>query len=260
MLKVKDYYNLMNNWAPFDTEVEYDNVGMLVGNMEDEVTGVIIALDITKEVIEEAKEEGANLIISHHPIIFRGLNEVSFSTASGMLSYELARNSMNAICAHTNLDIAQGGVSDCMAEILELKKVECCQENVFLRMGELEKEMDIQEFASLVKEKMSADCIQIAGIPPKSIKKVAVAGGSACSEYIYAKNMGADILLSGEAKHSEGLAVQTIGFCIMKAGHYHTEATVLPKILSYLQKCTSGVQSIGRIRITCAKTSPFKVM
>lgn len=120
MLKVKDYYNFIDAWAPFDLAQDYDNVGLLLGNMEYDVSGVLIALDVTCDVINEAKSLGANLIIAHHPIIFSGIYDVTCNTATGKICYLLAQNLMSVICAHTNLDAAEGGVADCLADALDL--------------------------------------------------------------------------------------------------------------------------------------------
>lgn len=260
MIKVKDYYNFIDTWAPFDSADDYDNVGLLCGDMECDVLGVIIALDITPEVINEAKDKGANLIISHHPIIFGGIDSVTLSSGSGSVCYALAQNSMNAICAHTNLDAADGGVNDTLAEVLELKNIEFVEENTMMRVGELSAAMEVLEFAQHVKNKLGAERVRVCGIQPDKIKKVALLGGSGGSYLMQAKNTGADIFLVGDAKQNEGIEAQTMNFCMMDAGHYETEVLVLKKVHSYLQKCTNEVQSINGIHITCVHTGPFEVL
>lgn len=117
MFTVRDIYNFIDKLAPFDTAMDFDNCGLLVGNFDDKVNKVLLALDITDSVVEEAKEIGANLILSHHPVIFRPIKSLN----SNSIPYQLARNNINAICAHTNLDMANGGVNTCLANLLKLK-------------------------------------------------------------------------------------------------------------------------------------------
>lgn len=260
MLKVRDFYDFIDKWAPYETAEEYDNVGLLVGNMEDEVEGVLLALDITPEVILEAKEKGANLIISHHPIIFGGINDVTFGSASSMICYMLAQNSMSAICAHTNLDAAEGGVNDCLAEAIGMINVKGVDSNTMMRVGDMPQPIDMKEFALHVKQSIDAGRIRVAGKVSDKVSKVAVLGGGAGQYHMEAQKTGADVYLTGESKHHEGLAVATMNFCMMDAGHYETEVLVLKKMHTYLQKCVNEVQSISTITITCVRTGPFEVL
>ncbi len=120
MSTVKDIYNYIDKIAPFNSAMDFDNCGMLVGNYSAVVNKVLLSLDITSSVIQEAKEIGANLIISHHPVIFNPIKRLD----SNSMPYLLAKNDINAICAHTNLDMADGGVNSSLANLLDLKNVE----------------------------------------------------------------------------------------------------------------------------------------
>lgn len=119
MTNVGDIYNFIDSFAPFESAMSFDNVGLLVGDKKQNISTVILALDITEDVINEAKDKNAELIISHHPVIFNPIKNLS----SGSIPYLLAKNNISAICAHTNLDMANGGVNTCLADCLGLTKL-----------------------------------------------------------------------------------------------------------------------------------------
>lgn len=120
MLKIKDYYNAINKFAPFSLAESWDNVGLLVGNMEDQAFNVLLALDVTSKVIDEAIEKNIDLIITHHPLIFNPIKQLD----SNSLVYRLAQHGIGLISAHTNLDIAKGGVNDALANALGLSNLQ----------------------------------------------------------------------------------------------------------------------------------------
>ena len=136
-MKVKEILNLMNDWAPHETAEEFDNVGLLVGAGRADVTGILIALDATVEVIAEAKEAGANLIVTHHPVIFDPITGITPETSQGRTVRMLVKEEISVICAHTNLDSTEGGVSDALAQALELKNIKKVPECAYMRLGSL---------------------------------------------------------------------------------------------------------------------------
>ena len=119
-MTVQDVYNKIDQAAPFSLAMEFDNPGLLVGDPSEEVNGALVALDVTDEVISEAVSRGANLIVTHHPVIYSPLKRVT----SDLLVWKLVRENLSVISAHTNLDIARGGVNDILAEKLALSGVE----------------------------------------------------------------------------------------------------------------------------------------
>lgn len=125
-MKINEVYNWLDGLAPFKTAEKWDNSGFLAGNPDEELTGAVFALDITLPVIKEAKENGCNLIVSHHPVIFDPIKSV----CAGSVAYELTVSGISAICAHTNLDMAAGGVNDVLIERLGLIPTERLLETV----------------------------------------------------------------------------------------------------------------------------------
>ncbi len=259
-MKVYEVLNILDEWAPFETAEEFDNVGLLVGDADDEVSGILIALDLTIDVIEEAKDIGANLIVTHHPVIFDPMTDMTPETSQGRVVRLLVKSAISVISAHTNLDMADGGVSDTLAEALELDEIKRVEQSAFMRVGKLEKDMSPQEFSKYVSQKLGTKRIMSAGPAPQKISTVCVMGGSGGGFINEAKSVGADVFLTGSVKHEQAVAAQNLGFYMMAAGHYETENIVLSKICACLQKHADDVQSIDTINITKSGKNPFDIM
>lgn len=239
MTKICDIVNFCEEFAPFDTAASFDNVGLLVGSEKTEITKALLALDITKEVIEEAKEKGAELIISHHPVIFTPLKSMS----SNSLPYLLAKNSLSALCLHTNLDIAVNtGVNLCLAEALELTNI-TFYEGEFLVSGTLEKEMSAEDFAKFAKEKLGAKAVTCT-LKENMVKTVFMCSGAGGSEFMKAVELGADVFITGEAHHHNYLESIHENVPLIVAGHFETEDVVITPLKDKLQKEFKDVEFI----------------
>lgn len=216
MATVKDIYDFIDSIAPFNTAEEWDNPGLLVGDEEKTVNKIIFALDCTEDVINQAISCGADLIVTHHPVIFKPLSEVMADS----LVYKLIKNDLSIICAHTNYDKAINGVNDILCNAVELDNVEHI-EGACLNIGELNTEMNSKEFAHVVKSKLNG-VVRYNNIE-KTIKKVAVCGGSG-SEYLsLAKRLNCDALLTGDGSHHSFLDADEMGILLVFAGHFETE-------------------------------------
>ncbi len=223
MSKVFDFYNFINKIAPFETQESWDNSGFLVGDGEKEVKKVLLALDVTEPVLREAEEKGAQLIISHHPVIFGALKEFHPKN----IAFLAAEKGIAIISAHTCLDIAEGGVNDCLAKALGLKNVVKVDDGEgLMRMGELDNELSCGDFVRYVAEKISVGGIKYTPTD-KMIKKVAVCGGSGGDLYPFAMNAGADAYVTANIKHNLFIEMRRDGFCVLDAGHFCTENTVI---------------------------------
>lgn len=221
MTTVYDIYKYIDSFAPFDTAMDFDNVGILVGDKNSFVRKVIVALDITADVVKEARKEGADLIISHHPVIFKPVKELNCKS----VVYMLAQSGINAICAHTNLDLSNPGVNTCFAEAMSLKDFVLTDDGIAVGNLDTDKPLTSKQFAEYTKEKLHCEGVRYTDINNK-IKRVAVAGG-ACGDYIYrAKELGADAFVTGEIKHNFILEADSIGLTVVDAGHYKTEDVI----------------------------------
>lgn len=224
MAKVKDFYGYLNSIAPFETQEDWDNSGMLVGDMNAEVKTAAVVLDITHEEIKKAKAIGADLIISHHPVIFNPIKSVT----KGSVPYELVASSINALCCHTPLDIADGGTNDSLAELLGINVTRA--DDPILRLGTVEP-TTAQELAGKIANTLNTKVRYTdAG---KTIKKIAICTGAGCSLIEAAGEI--DAFITGDASHHNFLDCVQAGITLIAAGHYETEIIVVPVLVKKLQ-------------------------
>lgn len=233
MATVRDFFEYINTIAPIDTQESWDNSGMLVGDMNAVVRKAVVVLDIDMWAVEKAKELGANLIISHHPVIFSAMK----SFTKGSVPFELASNSINAICCHTPLDIADGGTNDALADLLGFSAYK--GENPILRYADIEK-TDADGIAALLAEKLGTT-VRFADAG-KPIEKVAVCTGGGASLMWEAGKI--DAFITGDAKHNDFLDAVSAGISLFAAGHHETEIPVVSVVTQELQKEFPDVEVI----------------
>lgn len=224
MAKVKDFYGYLNSIAPFETQEDWDNSGMLVGDMNVEVKKAAVVLDITHEEIKKAKAIGADLIISHHPVIFNPIKSVT----KGSVPYELVACSINALCCHTPLDIADGGTNDSLAELLGINVTRA--DDPILRLGTVEP-TTAQELAGKIANTLNTK-VRYADAG-KTIKRIAICTGAGCSLIEAAGEI--DAFITGDASHHNFLDCVQAGITLIAAGHYETEIIVVPVLVKKLQ-------------------------
>lgn len=224
MAKVKDFYGYLNSIAPFETQEDWDNSGMLVGDMDAEVKKAAVVLDITHEEIKKAKAIGADLIISHHPVIFNPIKSVT----RGSVPYELVVSSINALCCHTPLDIADGGTNDSLAELLGIEVTRT--EDPILRLGTVEPTTAENLAGKIAKTLNTKVRYADAG---RKIEKIAICTGAGCSLIEAAGEI--DAFITGDASHHNFLDCIQAGITLIAAGHYETEIVVVPVLVKKLQ-------------------------
>ena len=237
MTTVKNIFDYINSIAPFDTQEEWDNSGHLIGDFRKEVKKCVMALDATKEVCLFAKEIGADLLLTHHPIIFGGIESVKSDSAV----YILANSGIAQISAHTNYDMAKGGINDSLAEILGLNNIKNV-EGSFITVGELDMEMSIDDFAEFVSDKLGCQGIRFTKTD-KLIKTVAV-GGGACEEETPIAMQNADCFLTGDMKYHKMLDAAEEDFAVISAGHFETENKAFLMLKDKLEPLFTDVEFI----------------
>lgn len=230
--KVKDVYNFIDSIAPFEMQCEWDNSGLLVGDPECSVKKIGVVLDLTNEAIEKAKNIGADLIVSHHPVIFKPCRNF----LSGNPAFELAKRGISAICAHTSLDCAKGGVNDALANALDFKNAIPFSddgETSMLRVAEIP-ETSGEELAKCVAKKLSTG-VRLAD-SGKTIRKVALCGGAGGDFIKEVAALGCNAFITGDASHHVFLDSLDLGLTLIAAGHFETENPVVEVIANKLKE------------------------
>ncbi len=246
MLTVKDIMEELERFAPKDLAEPWDNVGLMVGNLNQRVTTVFVCLDVTSDNVQRAIDCGADLILSHHPLLFSPPSRIVEQDITGKILRDLIRNEISVYSAHTNLDHADGGMNDVLAERLNLVEVrrfldsECTDEtdkpidNVG-RVGSLENPMAMEDFVEFVKHTLSCRSIRYVGNPDAAIQRVALCSGSGGSGIWAAYHAGADAYVTSDIKHHEAQLAHELGLNLVDAGHFETENTICSFMTEFLE-------------------------
>lgn len=252
MAAVNEILQALDGWAPFETQMDFDNAGFLVGRGDRQVQKILVSLDITLEVAREAAEAGCQLIVAHHPVIFHPVRTITDGDPTGQILLELAERGVAAICAHTNLDAAQGGVNDCLAKALELTQIEQLHQDGVDREGRPYgigrvglahcPGLTAGEFAAFVKEKLGAASVRFAD-GGKPVRRVAVGGGSCGSMVADALAAGCDTFVTADVKYDQYLQAKAQGLTLMDAGHFATENVVCAPLAHWLAGRFPGVEA-----------------
>jgi len=224
--------------APKGLAFDWDNVGQLIGDPHQKVSRILVTLDITEAVADEAIASGCQLIVAHHPVMncrWLPVQSVRSDTPQGHLLMKLLLHGISAICMHTNLDASQGGVNDCLAEALELIDPGplVWGEERICRVGTLKVPMPLADFAKFVCEKLGSNGIRFAGTD-KPVYKVAVGGGSCIDSQDAAIAVGCDTFVTSDIKYHDFLDAAGKGINLIDAGHFPTEDPVCSKVIAYL--------------------------
>ncbi len=356
--KVQTIMKIIESLAPKKYALEMDNIGLQVGNPNNEINKILVALNVSNEVVEEAIAKGCGMIVSHHPLIFNKISSVRNDLYIGEVLYKLIKNDINVYCAHTNLDIAPGGVNDVLAKELNLELVRPLQitnydsykkivvfvpnqyvnnvisalakagagwignyshctfraegkgtfmplegTNPFIgetdkieevkevrietivvesklknavramldvhpyeevaydiynleiegkpfglgRIGTLSHSVSLKELAHTVKAIMEVSSVRVAGNLNRSVKRVAVCGGSGASEIHQATFKGADVLITGDVKYHQAQEAINIGLSILDIGHWESEKLILPVLVDAIEKGLDGITSMTKV-------------
>ena len=231
-MKLQTIIHKLEEFAPLFLKEDWDNVGLMVGHPDWDITKCYVALDITDRVIDCAVQNGCNLIVSHHPFIMGGLSSINLETEKGSQIARLISHKIAVYSMHTNFDSCQGGVNDMLCELLGLLDYHV-DEPVICRKGRLKEPMCLRDFITLAKDVLKVPYVNYTGDPNRTVSTVAVIGGSGGSLISQVKDC--DVFLTGEAKYHEYQLAESLGLCMVTAGHFETENPALKKIRALLE-------------------------
>lgn len=234
MATVRELFDYLCTLAPLELQEDFDNAGLLLGRGSAEVERALLALDITDEVVSEAIGRKAQLILSHHPVIFGGLKAVTDENGGEKL-LRMAENGIAAICMHTNLDIAKGGVNDVLLKLLGAAGDESLDGSGCGRVGLLEKPIPLEDFLRLCKERLHTRGLRYFSAG-KDVYRLAVMGGSGGGALAEAAGKGCDTYVTADIKYHQFLEAKELGINLIDADHFCTENPVIPVLAGKLRR------------------------
>ena len=255
-VRVRDIAAALEEFAPSALKEEWDNVGLLVGDPDAQVRKVLVALDAVDGVVEEASATGADMIVTHHPIIFGPIKSVTTQTPLGRRVVKLIRHGISVYAAHTNLDSARGGTNDILFDMLGLIGREALMgedadgagrspDGELLahatgmgRVGNLPKAMSLSDFAALVRKKLGAPHVSYGGCDSREVLRVGLCAGAACESAFLraASRKGCDVYVTGDVKYHKAQEAAELGLCLVDATHYFSEVIVVPTLREYIAR------------------------
>ena len=248
---VKDIVGLVGQIAPYELAEPWDNVGLLLGREQAKVTRVLTALDLTDGVVAEAKALGAELIVTHHPVMMDARKRLTDSDREGRLLLDLAENGIAHIAAHTNFDSAQGGVNDTLMKLMGAKNV---QGEGCVRVGDLDADMTFAALCERAEKKLHA-VVRAYGAQDTKVEKLGCCSGAGGSLLEEACQLGVDCFITGEIKHHIALEAMDRGVCVIEAGHFETENPACEVMRNALQNACDELKY--NVTVFCSKGNPF---
>ncbi len=219
---------------PLDLAYEWDNCGLQVGTLNNKVERVLVTLDITKNVVKEAIQNKVNLIISHHPLMFKPMQTIVFDSPKGWIIKNLIQHNIAVYSAHTNFDQADGGMNDLMCRLLNIKEPQLLDDEYNIgRFGKIDK-IDFNDFVKKVKEVFDLKSVKVIGNTDKMLETVAISAGSGSHHMYAAKKKNCDVYITGDITyHTASDAIQ-LGITLIDVGH-HIEVAFVNEVAGLLQ-------------------------
>ena len=239
-VKCRDIMWFMEDLAPAAYAEEWDNPGLNVGNPDADVKKILVALDATEAVIDEAVEIGADMIITHHPLLFHSVKQINWDKPIGRKVMKLIKNDINMFAAHTNLDAANGGTNDRLAELIGLKNMQVVAEHPdgigILRTGTFDEDITTGILAVRVKEALGLDAVRVAGNLSKKVGKVTICTGAGMSFLNDVIKEKCDVFITADIRYHETQDALDAGLVLIDGTHYGTENIIVPKVAEYIRK------------------------
>jgi len=254
-IKVKDIMSFIEEIAPVSLAEGWDNVGLLVGDLNKPVERLLVALDVCEATLEEAVNAKVDLILTHHPFVFSGMKRIVADDVKGSQVMRLISNGVSVVSEHTNADCADAGLNVYLAKLLGTSNINSFDDTKYLRIGELPDKLDCDKFAELVKEKLNIKTVRATNVGKladisKKIKRVAVFTGKVDLDEVLAHKSDFDVLVCGELGYHSALTLMDEGVLAFECGHFGSEnifRQLMKEMLSErfptLEICVSEVDS-----------------
>lgn len=266
-LTTRDLLAVLDRLAPFALAESWDNVGLMVGAPDHEVTGILVGLDPTDTLLDEALATGANTIITHHPLLFKPAKAIRTDQPLGRAIAKTLTNGLNIIACHTNLDVVADGVSDILARRLGLRNCLPLTSSPtpndpatgFGRIGDLAQDTSGDHFLATLCAVLQCPALLVAGPVPATVCRVAVCGGSGSELAETAQALGAQLYVSAEIKHSTARWAEMAGICLVDAGHFATENIVINEFARTIATALAAAGHTIPVQATATLQPPFAV-
>lgn len=250
-MKCKDIITLLEELAPPSYACGWDNPGLICGRKEREIKKVLVALDATKTAVEKAVEIGADMILTHHPMVFSAIKQINDDSFLGEKLLTMMENGICCYAMHTNYDIA-GGMAEICGSKMELQNPEPFELTGELderpvgigQVGTLPEKMSLKDCAEKVKKAFGLSEVLVFGDLERQVEYAAVSPGSGRSMLKEADKKKVDVLITGDIGHHEGLDSKDMGFAVIEAGHYGLEQVFIGHLCEYLEKHAEGVEAV----------------
>jgi dinuclear metal center YbgI/SA1388 family protein len=239
---LKDLLDLLEQIAPSRLAEPWDNPGLQVGSYSQEIKKIFFALDPTLRALRSAFEGGAQLLLTHHPLIFNPLSRLEIHEYPQNVIFEAVRNGISVVAAHTNLDVTKGGMNDILADMMELQQVEVLRnanednEVGLGRIGDLIEPTQLSGVVNNVKRILGTEKVRLVGRGDAMVRRLAVVAGSGGSFVSLAFQKSADLLLTGDVSHHHALEAESLGIALIDSGHFHTEKATFTNFAWRLQE------------------------
>ncbi len=242
--KLSNILDILEELAPVGLAEDWDNPGLQVGQRSQIIQKIAIALDPTLANLKTARRKNAQLLLTHHPLIFTPLTHFDVEIFPANVIFEAMRDGISIVAAHTNLDVSQGGINDMLAQIFELQNATPLQKRVDKNTGEvglgriglLPEAKSLDKMGEAVKKKLGSQTVKMVGKGNRPINRVAVVGGSGGSLVSVAAEAGADLLITGDVGHHHALEAESRGMALIDGGHFRTEKTALSLFADRFEK------------------------
>jgi dinuclear metal center YbgI/SA1388 family protein len=264
-ISVKDVLDLLNRFAPPSLAEDWDNVGLQSGSSREKVKGILVALDVTEKVLQEATRVGSNVVITHHPLLFRSIKRLDDSTVAQRLVKLAIQKNLQVLSFHTNLDSTHEGLNDLLAKKLGLQKGRALIPSPdpkypragLGRIGSVRK-TSLRDFLKQILRALNLKNLRYVGNLDRVVQKVAVMTGSGAEYFPEAKEAGAEVLVTGDVKYHGALDALAEGVAVVDVGHFASEIGMVPLVAEKLRQWSRQKRLGIKVHESTVQEDPFR--